>query len=288
MVGVVNCSTGHSGTLYYRYPGARPCSGVEGVSTMPAEVRLVGLADIPEVKEGDDVAGLILEAAAAQGTPIQGGDILVVTQKIVSKAEGRVVRLRDVQPSTFAAQLSEGHNRDPRHTEIILRESVRIVRMERGNIISETRHGFNCANAGVDASNVPGDDSVALLPMDPDASAEAVRCGVRAGLGVDVAVIISDTFGRPWREGAVNVAIGVAGMDAMADYVGKEDSHGQVMRTTVIAVADELAAAAELVTGKVDGVPVAVIKGYRYEAPNPTRDAGAKALVRPAERDMFR
>ena len=255
---------------------------------MPAEVRLVGLAGMPEVKDGDDVAGLILQAAAGQATPIDEGDVLVVTQKIVSKAEGRVVRLRDVQPSTIAAQFSEGYNRDPRHTEIILRESKRIVRMERGNIISETHHGFNCANAGVDASNVPGDDSVALLPIDPDASAEAVRCGVRARLGVDVAVIISDTFGRPWREGAVNVAIGVAGMDAMADYVGKEDSHGQVMRTTVIAIADELAAAAELVTGKVERVPVALIKGYRYEAPNPVRAAGAKALIRAPERDMFR
>ena len=255
---------------------------------MPAEVRLVGLAGIREVEEGDDVAGLILEAAAGQETPIEEGDVLVVTQKIVSKAEGRVVRLRDVQPSTIAVHLSQESNRDPRHTEVILRESKRIVRMERGNIISETRHGFNCANAGVDASNVPGDDSVALLPIDPDASAETVRQGVRAALGVDVAVIVSDTFGRPWRDGAANVAIGVAGMDPMADYVGKEDSHGQVMRTTVIAVADELAAAAELVTGKVEGVPVVVIKGYRYEAPNPARAAGAKALIRPAERDMFR
>ena len=255
---------------------------------MPAEVRLVGLAGIREVEEGDDVAGLILEAAAGQETPIEEGDVLVVTQKIVSKAEGRVVRLRDVQPSTIAVHLSQESNRDPRHTEVILRESKRIVRMERGSIISETRHGFNCANAGVDASNVPGDDSVALLPIDPDASAETVRQGVRAALGVNVAVIVSDTFGRPWRDGAANVAIGVAGMDPMADYVGKEDSHGHVMRTTVIAVADELAAAAELVTGKVEGVPVVVIKGYRYEAPNPARAAGAKALIRPAERDMFR
>ena len=255
---------------------------------MPAEVRLIGLAGMPEVEEGDDVARLVLEAAAGQGTPIGEGDVLVVTQKVVSKAEGRVIRLRDVEPSAIAANLSQGYNRDPRHTEVILRESKRVVRMERGNIISETHHGFNCANAGVDASNVPGDDSVALLPVDPDASAEAVRQRVREALGVDVAVIVSDTFGRPWREGAANVAIGVAGMDPMADYVGREDSHGQVMRTTVIAVADELAAAAELVMGKVEGVPAVVVKGYRYEAPNEARPRGAKALIRPAERDMFR
>ncbi len=255
---------------------------------MRAEVRLIGLAGIGEVEEGDDVAALVLEAAAGQKTPIEEGDVLVITQKIVSKAEGRVVRLRDVEPSTVATRLSQGSNRDPRHTEIILRESRRIVRMERGNIISETQHGFNCANAGVDASNVPGDDSVALLPVDPDASAEAVRQAVRKALGVNVAVIVSDTFGRPWREGATNVAIGVAGMDPMANYVGREDCHGQVMRTTVIAVADELAAAAELVTGKVDGVPAAVIKGYRTDAPDPERARGARTLIRPAERDMFR
>ena len=218
----------------------------------------------------------------------------MVTQKIVSKAEGRVLKLEDIQASAIALQLSEGHNRDPRHTEVILQESRRIVRMDRGNIISETRHGFVCANAGianagVDASNIPGEGTVALLPIDPDASAERIQAGVREKTGKDVAVIISDTFGRPWREGAVNVAIGVSGMNPMQDYRGMEDAYGQLMRSTVIAVADELAATAELVTGKVTGVPVALIRGYEYEAASPPdQPRGARALVRSSERDMFR
>ncbi len=253
------------------------------------ELKVIGIAGIPEIKAGDDLAGLIMDALERQGTLIERHDILVVTQKIVSKAEGRVVRLGDIEPSSIAIRLSEGHNRDPRHTEIILRESRRIVRMDRGNIISETHHGFNCANAGVDASNVPGEDTVALLPLDPDTSATKIRDGIRSTLGKEVAVIISDTFGRPWREGAVNVAIGVAGMDSMKDHRGQLDAYGQIMRTTVIAAADELAAAAELVTGKVSGVPAALIRGYTYE-PEPADEAskGAKALIRPPERDMFR
>ena len=256
---------------------------------MPHEIRVIGIDGMPEIRAGDDLTRLILEAAERQAAAIQQRDILVVTQKIVSKAEGRVIRLEDIEPSSIAIQLSEEHNRDPRHTEVILRESARIVRMDRGNIISETRHGFNCANAGVDASNVPGDGTLALLPIDPDSSAEKIRSGIMEELKKDVAVIISDTFGRPWREGAVNVAIGVAGMDALLDYRGQEDADGQVMRSTVIAVADELAAAAELATGKVRRVPVAFIKGYDYE-PLDALDprGGAKTLIRPADRDMFR
>ena len=256
---------------------------------MAPEISVIGIEGMPEIQAGDDLADAIVRAASEGRVAIEGGDILVVTQKIVSKAEGRVILLRDIQASTVALQISEGHNRDPRHTEVILRESVRIVRMDRGNIISETRHGYVCANAGVDASNVPGDDSLALLPVDPDGSADRIRFGIKGSLGADVAVIISDTFGRPWREGAVNVAIGVAGMDAMQDYRGMEDVNGQLMRSTVIAVADELAATAELVTGKVRGVPVALIKGYAY-APADAEGSvqGAGALVRPPERDMFR
>ena len=253
------------------------------------DIRVVGISGMPEIKAGDDLAALIVEAAQVQKISIERGDILVVTQKIVSKAEGRILRLEDVQPSPVAIQLSEGHQRDPRHTEVILRESKRIVRMDRGNIISETRHGFTCANAGVDASNIPGENTLALLPLDPDASAERIRKGVKVRIGKEVAVIISDTFGRPWREGALNVAIGVAGMNPMQDYRNKVDAYGRPMRTTVIAVADELASAAELVTGKVNGVPVALIKGYAYEAPDsPGLTRGAKDLIRPPERDMFR
>ena len=190
-----------------------------------------------------------------------------------------------VEPSALALTITEGHRRDPRHTELILRESRRIVRMDRGVIISETHHGFICANAGIDASNIPGSDTVCLLPVDPDASARGMRDAIKARMGFDVAVIVSDTFGRPWRNGAANVAIGVAGFDPMLSYVGREDSHGNMMYTTVIAAADELAAAAELVTGKVDGVPVSIIKGYRYE---PLEDASLQALIRPPDKDLFR
>jgi coenzyme F420-0:L-glutamate ligase/coenzyme F420-1:gamma-L-glutamate ligase len=252
---------------------------------MPLEIRVIGLEGMPEVRAGDDLSAQIMDAARSQGTPLEAGDVLVVTQKIVSKAEGRVVPIDSVEPSALARAISQGHRRDPRHTELILRESKRIVRMDRGVIISETYHGFNCANAGIDASNIPGAGTVALLPVDPDASARRIRQAVKEQLGVDLAVIISDTFGRPWRNGAVNVAIGVAGLDPMLSYVGQEDSHGNLMHTTVICVADELAATAELVTGKVLGVPVAVIKGYPYQ---PREDATHQALVRDPDKDLFR
>ena len=252
---------------------------------MPPEIRAIGIEGMPEVQEGDDLASQIMDAAQLQGTPIETGDILVVTQKIVSKAEGRVVRIDSVDASPLAVSISEDHRRDPRHTELILRESRRIVRMDRGVIISETYHGFTCANAGIDASNIPGNGTVALLPVDSDASARRIRQSIRERLNVDVAVIISDTFGRPWRSGATDVAIGVAGINPMLSYVGQEDSHGNMMYTTVICVADELAATAELVTGKVLGVPVAIIRGYAYESMD---DASHEALLRDPEKDLFR
>ena len=247
-------------------------------------VQALGVEGIPEVQEGDDLAHLIADALGKQGLEPEVGDILVVTQKIVSKAEGRVINLEEIQPSQIAVQLSENSQRDPRHTEVILMESRRIVRMDRGNIISETRHGFICANAGVDASNLPNKGTVAMLPLDPDGSAQRIRQGILARTGSDVAVIISDTFGRPWREGAVNVAIGVSGMGPLADYRNLEDAYGQMMRTTVIAIADELAGTAELVTGKTLGVPVALIRGYSYEVSG----GSAEALIRDPARDMFR
>ena len=252
---------------------------------MPPEIRVIGIEGMPEAKPGDDLAGQMLDAAQRQGTSIESGDVIVVTQKIVSKAEGRVVSIDSVEPSPLALAITEGHRRDPRHTELILRESRRIVRMDRGVIISETHHGFNCANAGIDASNIPGDGTVALLPVDPDASARGIRQAIRERDGVDVAVIISDTFGRPWRSAAVNVAIGVAGFNPLLSYVGQEDSYGNMMYTTVIAVADELAATAELVTGKVLGVPVAIIRGYSY---TPMEEASHDALIRDPDKDLFR
>jgi len=252
---------------------------------MPPEIRAIGIEGMPEVQEGDDLASQIMDAAQLQGAPIETGDILVVTQKIVSKAEGRVVRIDSVDASPLAVSISEDHRRDPRHTELILRESRRIVRMDRGVIISETYHGFTCANAGIDASNIPGNGTVALLPVDSDASARRIRQSIRERLNVDVAVIISDTFGRPWRSGATDVAIGLAGINPMLSYVGQEDSHGNMMYTTVICVADELAATAELVTGKVLGVPLAIIRGYAYESVD---DASHEALLRDPEKDLFR
>ncbi len=250
----------------------------------PPEVRVIAITGLGEVRPGDDLAPLVLEAARAQGTPIASGDVVVVTQKIVSKAEGRVVALAEVVPSPEALRLAREHDKDPRLMEVVLRESRRIVRAERGVIITETRHGFVCANAGVDASNVAGEGYVALLPEDPDRSAEALRRRFYELAGVEVAVVISDTFGRPWREGHVNVAVGVAGMSPFLDYVGQTDPYGYTLRVSTMAVADELAAAAELVMGKLSRVPVALVRGFPYQ-PGP---GSARELVRPPERDLFR
>ena len=252
---------------------------------MPPEIRAVGIEGLPEVRAGDDLANQIIDAAAGQGTPIEDGDVVVVTQKIVSKAEGRVMTIDEVEASPLAVAITEGHRRDPRHTEMILRESRRVVRMDRGVIISETYHGYICANAGIDASNIPGSDSICLLPVDPDASARRIRDTIRERLGVDAAVLVSDTFGRPWRNGAINVSIGVAGFNPVISYIGEFDPHGNELHTTTIAVADELAATAELVTGKLLGVPVALIKGYPYER---MEDADSRAIVRDPDKDLFR
>ena len=252
---------------------------------MPPEIRAVGIEGLPEIQAGDDLAGQIIDAAAAQGTPVEDGDVVVVTQKIVSKAEGRVMTIDEVEASPLAVAITEGHRRDPRHTEMILRESRRVVRMDRGVIISETYHGYICANAGIDASNIPGDNAICLLPVDPDASARGIRDAIRERLGVDAAVLVSDTFGRPWRNGAINVSIGVAGFNPVVSYVGEFDPHGNELHTTTIAVADELAATAELVTGKLLGVPVALIKGYPYER---MEDADSRAIVRDPDKDLFR
>lgn len=252
-------------------------------STAPT-VTLIGVGGLPEVRPGNDLADLLVQAAQGQGTPLETGDVLVVTQKVVSKAEGRLVQLKEVEPSPFALEVARLWGRDPRHIEVILRETRRIVRMERGVLITETHHGFRCANAGVDTSNVAGHDVVALLPRDPDASARALQDGVQARTGATVAVIISDTFGRPWREGAANVAIGVAGLLPLRDYRGRQDAHGHDLHTTVIAVADELAAAAELVTNKLTRVPAAIVRGYAYDE----GEGQAGQLLRPSHSDLFR
>jgi coenzyme F420-0:L-glutamate ligase / coenzyme F420-1:gamma-L-glutamate ligase len=254
-----------------------------------AEMRLIGLPGLPEVQPGDDLPALIGRAIEQAGLGIELGDVLVVTQKIVSKAEGRLVRLSEIEPSDLARRVAARHDKDPRQVEVVLRESVRIVRMDRGIIIAETAHGFVCANAGVDASNVSA-DTVCLLPVDPDASAAGIRetLGGRFGLSAEQwpGVIISDSFGRPWRRGIVNVAIGVAGLAPLADYRGQYDAAGYELSVTVLAVADELASAAELVMHKLEARPVVLIRGYTPSIDSPA--GTAQDLVLDPTRDLFR
>jgi coenzyme F420-0:L-glutamate ligase/coenzyme F420-1:gamma-L-glutamate ligase len=250
---------------------------------MPRRYEVIAVEGLPEIRPGDDVSRLIVEAAERQDTAIVDRDVLVVGQKIVSKAEGRLVRLDDVTPSAVSASLAAGIGRDPRLVEVILRESRRIVRMDKTVLITETHHGWVCANAGVDQSNVDA-DSVALLPEDPDRSARELRDRVRALTGADVAVIIADTFGRPWREGLTNIAIGLAGLAPLKSYLGERDPAGRPLQATVLALADELAGAAELVMGKLDRIPVAILRGVLF-APS---EEGSKPLLRDPARDLFR
>jgi coenzyme F420-0:L-glutamate ligase/coenzyme F420-1:gamma-L-glutamate ligase len=246
-------------------------------------VQVFPVLGIGEIMPGTDLAAEIGAALEKQGTPLQDGDILVVTQKIVSKAEGCLVRLADVEPSALAAQWAALWTKDARVVELVLRQSRRIVRMERGVIISETHHGLVCANAGVDCSNV-GNDSATLLPVDPDASAEGLRAALSESSRARIGVVISDTFGRAWREGQTNIAIGVAGVEALRHFEGQLDPTGYELRVTMLATADELASAAELVMGKIDAVPVALVRGLgRALGPGSARE-----LVRPAATDMFR
>jgi len=239
-------------------------------------ISIVPVEGVPEIKEGDDLAALIAERAE-----LQGGDVLVVAQKVVSKAEGRVVRLVDVEPSDEARRLAAGE--DPRRLEVILRESKRIVRTRPPLVIAETRHGFVCASAGVDASNAPEPETVVLLPDDPDASASRLRERLRELTGAEVGVIVSDSFGRPWRLGTTDVAIGVSGIGPLLDLKGERDAAGYELHATTIAVADELAAAAELVLGKTSRIPAAIIRGAAIAGEGSVRD-----LLMPAERDLFR
>jgi coenzyme F420-0:L-glutamate ligase/coenzyme F420-1:gamma-L-glutamate ligase len=240
------------------------------------ELRVIPVRGLPEVREGDDVAELIAASVA-----LEDRDVLVVAHKVVSKAEGRVVQLAEVEPSAQALDLAA--DEDPRRLEVILRESARVVRTRPPLVIAETRHGFVCASAGVDGSNAPAPDSVVLLPVDPDASAARLRQRLRELTGAEVAVIVSDSFGRAWRQGTTDVAIGCAGLRPLLDLHGERDSVGYELHATVIAVADELAGAAELVRGKLDGVPAAVIRGFE-----PRGEGTARELVIPPERDLFR
>jgi coenzyme F420-0:L-glutamate ligase/coenzyme F420-1:gamma-L-glutamate ligase len=250
---------------------------------MPGDLHIIPVRGMSEVRAGDDLPRLIIEAAGSE-PGIREGDVLVVTQKVVSKAEGRVVPLDTVTPSLEAEKLAAETEKDPRLVELILQESTEVVRQRGPVLITQTRHGFVCANAGIDASNVGPEGTVCLLPVDPDASAESIRAAVRDATGADVAVIISDTFGRAWREGHANITVGLAGMLPFADYVGKIDPFGYELRVSTLCVADELAGAAELVQNKLDGVPVAIVRGFDY----PKGEGSARQIVRPKENDLFR
>jgi coenzyme F420-0:L-glutamate ligase/coenzyme F420-1:gamma-L-glutamate ligase len=254
------------------------------MSPMVGSISITPVHGLPEIKPGDDLAGLVLDAARAAGVALRDGDIVVVAQKIVSKAEGRIVRLADVQPGPRAIAMARESGKDPRQLEVVLRETVKVVRWVHGVLISETRHGFVCANAGVDRSNAGAPDTVILLPLDPDASATRLRDAIKERSGATVAVVVTDTFGRAWREGHVNVAIGIAGLPALKRYMGQFDPEGYELRVTEIAVADEIAAAAELVMGKLDRCPVAVVRGLVVLEPAET----AREYVRPATKDLFR
>ncbi len=253
----------------------------------PAELRLLGLGGIPEVRPGDDLAELVGDAIERSGVGLELGDVLVVTHKVVSKAEGRLAALGQVEPSPLARHFAGATGKDARQVEVVLRESRRIVRMdrERGVIIAETAHGLVCANAGVDASNVEP-DTVCLLPVDPDASAAKLRDALAARFGVAPGIVVSDSFGRPWRVGIVNVAIGVAGLAPLADYRGYRDAAGYELHVSVLAVADELAAAAELVMHKLDARPVVLIRGY--EPPTGSPPGTGRDLILDPARDLFR
>ncbi len=246
-------------------------------------IQIFPLPGLPEIEPGADLAALIAGALGAQEFRVGAGDVFVIAQKIVSKAEGRIVRLETIAPSDRADAWARAWGKDPRAVELVLRESHRIVRMERGIIVAETRHGFVCANAGVDLSNAEEGTAI-LLPHDPDASARSLQTALSATLGADIAVIVSDTFGRPWREGLVNVALGVAGMPALIDYRGQRDAQGKLLQATIIALADELASAAELVMGKADGMPVAIIRGVQMTS----REGSGRDLLRAPEKDLFR
>ncbi|TET71420.1 coenzyme F420-0:L-glutamate ligase [Candidatus Bathyarchaeota archaeon] len=248
-------------------------------------VEVIGVTGLPIIREGDDLASMIVDAARAQGTELMDGDIVVLSHVIVSRAEGRTVDLKDVEPSPIAERFAEFTMKDPRLVEVVLGDSRAVRRMAPGVLITETRQGFVCANAGVDKSNVPGEDVVALLPEDPDKSAEVFRRRVLELSGRRIAVIVCDTHGRGHRDGEVNVTVGASGLSVIRDRRGEFDLFGYELKVKRTAVADELASAAELVIGQADeGIPVAIIRGYDYE---PSEESTARELVRPREKDLF-
>lgn len=242
-------------------------------------LELIGLGGLPDVHAGDDLAALIRHAATQQGEALDRSVVVAVAQKVVSKAEGAIADLREIRPSALAKSWAVESGKDSRLIELILSQARRIVKMDRGVLIVETRHGFVCANAGVDQSNTEGDDFATILPEDPDASARRLREALGCG-----AVIITDTFGRPWREGLVDVAIGVSGMEPLEDFRGSADRRGRTLSATIIALADQLAAAAGLLMRKPDGCPVALLRGFSWQA----AAGSVRPLLRRPEQDLFR
>ena len=252
------------------------------------EVRILPLTVSGEIRARESLCARLLAAARSLGLRFQDGDILVVKHKVVSKAEGALVALDEIRPSAASRDWARRYGLDARVCELALGESRRIVRRKRGVLITETEHGFVCANSGVDVSNVDGGRHAALLPVNPDRSAARLQRELKKRLGIEVAVIVSDSFGRPWREGLTEVAIGVAGMRPLLDYRGQRDPHGYSLHATVDAVADELACAAGLVCGKLAGTPACIIRGYSYIRENRRGSGGVRELIRPAKNDLFR
>jgi coenzyme F420-0:L-glutamate ligase / coenzyme F420-1:gamma-L-glutamate ligase len=250
----------------------------------PGEIRIIPLPLSGEIRPGDSLSNEIMAALRRHKLSLQRGDILIVKHKIVSKAEGRLVDLNTVKPSAASRAWARRYKLDARVVELALFQSRRIVRRKRGVLITETRQGFICANTGVDVSNVDGGRHALLLPKDPDRSAAKLQRALKKHLRISIPVIITDSFGRPWREGLTEVAIGIAGMRALHDYRGRRDAHGYPLRASVEAVADELACAAGLICGKLTDVPACIVRGFAYR---PGRGSAAE-LIRPAKRDLFR
>jgi coenzyme F420-0:L-glutamate ligase/coenzyme F420-1:gamma-L-glutamate ligase len=258
--------------------------GPRGSERAAGEVRILPIAVSGEIRAGESLCATLLAAARRLRVRFHDGDILVVKHKVVSKSEGAVIALDEIRPSAASRVWSRRYGLDAQVSELAVRESRRIVRRKRGVLITETRHGFICANSGVDVSNVDGGQHAVLLPENPDRSAARLRRELKKQLGLEIAIIISDSFGRPWREGLTEVAIGVAGMRPLVDYRGRRDPHGYSLHATIDAVADELACAAGLVCGKLARTPACIIRGYPYLA----KSGGARALIRPAKNDLFR
>jgi coenzyme F420-0:L-glutamate ligase/coenzyme F420-1:gamma-L-glutamate ligase len=248
-------------------------------------VQIVPLGGLPIVEQGDDIAQLICESADKQHTPIQNNDVIVITHVIVSRSEGDVINLDTVKPSKFARTIAEKSDKDPALVEVILNEAESIIRMGNGSLITRTKHGFICANSGIDKSNVPGERTVALLPRDPDRSAREIRRKIKQRTGKTVSVIISDTHGRPLRDGEINIAIGIAGINPIRDRRGEKDLFGYTLKVKHTAIADELASAAELVIGQADeAIPAAIVRGYQYQQ---SKKATIKDMLRPLEQELF-